>query len=135
MRVCPQCGVEHNRTAPLCQPCYMYLRRHPEGVYPLPPKGVVELAINGDVICHECGMAYPKLGNHIRFKHNMTQREYKDKHGLLYSTQLTNAKYKKKMRKYVKKHYAKVVSSNLIKKGESTRFQKGQIVPGRGRHL
>lgn len=135
MRTCTECGHTHTRTAPLCQRCYMYFRKHPEGYYPIPPKGSLSFATNGDPICHECGGAYSKLGNHIRQVHDMTIIEYKDKHNLLHNTQLTSEKYKTKMRNYTKKYYRKVVKKNLIKKGILTRFKIGQLVPGRGRHI
>lgn len=135
MRTCTMCGLEHTRTAPLCQRCYQYLRRHPEGLYPIPSDGSLILASNGDPICHECGGAYAKLGNHITQVHHMTPIEYKDKHNLLHSIHLTSDYYKDKMRYHTKKHYRKVVKKNLIKKGASTRFRIGQTVPGRGRHI
>lgn len=135
MRTCTECGQSHNRTAPLCQRCYIYFRKHPEGYYPIPPKGSLSFATNGDPICHECGGAYSKLGNHIRQVHDMTIIEYKDKHNLLHNTQLTSEKYKTKMRNYTKKYYRKVVKKNLIKKGILTRFKVGQIVIGRGKHI
>lgn len=135
MRTCTECGQTHTRTAPLCQRCYMYFRKHPEGYYPIPPKGSLSFATNGDPICHECGGAYSKLGNHIRQVHDMTIIEYKDKHNLLHNTQLTSEKYKTKMRNYTKKYYRKVVKKNLIKKGILTRFKIGQLVPGRGKHI
>lgn len=135
MRTCAECGQTHNRTAPLCQRCYMYFRKHPEGYYPIPPNGSLSFATNGDPICHECGGAYSKLGNHIRQVHDMTIIEYKDKHNLLHNTQLTSEKYRTKMRNYTKKYYRKVVKKNLIKKGILTRFKIGQLVPGRGKHI
>ena len=135
MKSCTICGGSHKRTAPTCQRCYTYFKRHPEGYYPIPPKGTLTFATNGDLICHVCGGAYSKLGNHIRQVHNMTINEYKDEYNLLHSTQLTSEKYKTKMRSYTKKYYRKVVKKNLIKKGVATRFRKGQVVPGRGKHI
>ena len=120
MRTCTECGQTHNRTAPLCQRCYMYFRKHPQGYYPIPPKGSLSFATNGDPICHECGGAYSKLGNHIRQVHDMTIIEYKDKHNLLHNTQLTSEKYKTKMRNYTKKYYRKVMAFTWVgRKGDS----------------
>ena len=65
----------------------------------------------------------------------MTLIEYKDAFNLYHSAQLTNERYKKKMRKYTKKYYKKVVKKNLIKRGRSTRFLQGKEVIGRGRHI
>ena len=135
MRTCTECGQSHNRTAPLCQRCYTYFKKHPEGYYPIPPKGTLTFATNGDPICHICGGAYSKLGNHIRQVHYMKINDYKDEFNLLHNTQLTSEKYKTKMRTYTKKYYRKVVKKNLIKKGVATRFRIGQVVPGRGKHI
>jgi hypothetical protein len=135
MRTCTMCNTPHNRSALLCQRCYLYLKKHPEGYYPIPPKGTLSFALNGDPICHICGGAYSKLGTHITQVHNMTPLEYKDKFNLLHSTQLTSERYKTKMRQYNKKHYRKVVKKNLLKKGVFTRFRIGQLVPGRGKHI
>jgi hypothetical protein len=129
------CNTSHNRTSPLCQRCYAYLRKHPEGYYPIPPKGVLTFALNGDPICHVCGGAYSKLGAHITQVHNMTPLEYKDTFNLLHNTKLTSERYKTKMRQYNKKYYRKVVKKNLLKKGVFTRFKIGQFVPGRGKHI
>jgi hypothetical protein len=65
----------------------------------------------------------------------MTITEYKDLYDLLHNTQLTSERYKNKMSHYTKKYYRKVVKKNLLKKGASTRFRIGQLVPGRGRHI
>ena len=135
MRKCTNCFTSHKRNAPLCQRCYQYFKKHPEGYYPIPPKGTLSFATNGDPICHICGGAFSKLGNHIRHVHSMTTKEYKDQYNLLHNTQLTSERYKNKMRHYTKKYYRKVVKKNLLKKGVSTRFRIGQIVPGRGRHI
>ena len=135
MRTCTQCGSSHKRNAPLCQRCYSYFKKHPEGYYPIPPKGVLLFATNGDPICHICGGAYSKLGNHIRQVHHMTILDYKDTYKLLHSTQLTSANYKTKMQYYNRKYYRKVVKKNLIKHGAATRFRIGQVVSGRGKHI
>lgn len=132
MKKCKKCLIEI-KAGRYCPSCYAYLRKHPEGWYDLPAYGVVELATNGDPICHECGAAHQKLGEHICQKHNMDVRDYKEKHGLYFSTQLTNEKYKDKMRGHVKRHYRKAVKKNLLKGGKSTRFKKGQILLKRKR--
>lgn len=135
MKTCSQCGSSHNRKSQLCQPCYHYLRLHPEGWYKRPPKGAIHYAPNGDPICHICGGAYRKLGNHIRFNHKMKVNDYKDKYKLMHSVSLTNLQYQDTMRTYTKQHYDKVVTTNLLNAGVKTRFKQGQEVKGRGRHF
>ena len=48
-------------------------------------------------MCHICGKAYSKLGNHIRFKHQMTMKEYKEKYGICNRTKMTSENYQNKM--------------------------------------
>lgn len=131
MKKCKICGCDNNTTGKYCGNCYRYLRLHPEGVYPLPKKGEVHYAPNGDVICHVCGMAVRKLGNHIAFKHHMTQKEYRDKFKLYHNTRLSNKEYIKNMSKINEKHKDTVVSKNLIEKGKKTRTSKGNGLAGR----
>lgn len=40
------------------------------------------------VLCHECGKTFKTLGSHIRFTHEMTSDEYRDRHGLSSRDQL-----------------------------------------------
>lgn len=130
-RLCQFCGEISDTTGKYCQKCYNYLKIHPEGRYDLPPKGQVVYAINGDPICAICGMAYRKLGNHIRFKHKMTQNEYRDIFGLYHNTKLSNDGYKNLMRKYNKRNYDRVVKGNLLEKGVNTRTTNNYKLPGR----
>lgn len=122
--------VIHDTTGHYCQKCYMYLKRHPEGLYKLPPKGVVAYATNGDTICHICGKAYSKLGNHIYQCHHLTQKQYRDKFGLYHNQRLSNKEYQQLMRGYVDKYYKQVVKKNLIKGGKNTRTNN-KVLPGR----
>ena len=128
---CPLCGGIKDTTGKYCQKCYNYLKIHPEGVYPLPNKGEVVYAPNGDPICHICGMAYRKLGNHIRFKHNISQTIYRETFGLYHNTRLSNDEYKCTMRRYNKDNYDKVVKDNLLKGGAKTRTSSTNVLPGK----
>ena len=118
-------------TGHYCQKCYNYLCNHPEGVYPLPQSGTVALAINGDPICHICGKAYRKLGNHIYQCHHITQQEYRVKFKLHHNTRLSNVNYQQTMQSYNKRDYKVVVQENLIKCGQQTRVSSTNILPGR----
>lgn len=126
--ICPLCQqVITDTTGQYCQKCYNYLRRHPEGTYPLPPKGVVARATNGDFICHICGKAYCKLGNHIFQCHHMSQKAYREEFGLYHNTRLCHDAYHSKMREYNVKYYDKVVKQNLIVGGQSTRINDNKL--------
>lgn len=131
VRYCNLCGDVSDTTGKYCQKCYMYLKLHPEGRYKLPPKGEIHYAPNGDPICHICGMAYRKLGNHIAFRHHISQREYREMFRLHHNTRLSNIGYKETMREYNKRDYDKVVKENLIKGGVNTRITLENNLPGR----
>lgn len=131
MKQCQTCSGNNTTTGKYCNTCYSYLRRHPEGEYPLPPKGVIHYASNGDPICHICGQAHRKLGNHIRFKHNMTQNEYRDMFQLYHNTRLSNYEYIENMSQINNKHKDIVVKENLIKCGVKTRITHENGLAGR----
>lgn len=100
MKTCLYCGVKIPHGT-LCQSCQKYIKEGGK-FHPLPPKGQALQDERGYYICHICGMAYSKLGEHIRRKHHMTVEEYKAEFGLMKSQQLTSAKYHGKMSEYIK---------------------------------
>lgn len=121
MTPCPICKDPIDTTGKYCQKCYDYLKKHPEGLYPLPPKGEIHYANNGDPICHICGKAIRKLGNHIALAHKMPQHEYREMFGLYHNTKLANSDYQETMRKYNEQYSDIVVKDNLLKGGMNTR--------------
>ena len=131
MKKCQICGGNNTTTGRYCNTCYSYLRKHPEGRYPLPPKGVIHCAFNGDVICHICGEAHRKLGNHISNRHHMSQNEYRDMFELYHNTKLSNYEYIKNMSQINNKYRDIVVKENLIKRGEKTRITHENGLSGR----
>lgn len=132
-KICQLCKGINITSGKYCNTCYGYLRRHPEGVYPLPPDGEIYYANNGDVICHECGQAHRKLGGHIINKHKMSQQKYRDKHKLYHNTKLSNKDYIKKMKEYNDEYKEIVVYKNLIEYGTNTRMTSEYNTPGRKR--
>lgn len=135
MRICSFCNQPHNRTSSLCQRCFNYLKRHPEGTYPLPEYNEIKYADNGDFICHVCGCAYRTLSGHINSVHNMSHNEYCDSFGLLRNTKLCSKDYSEYKKELQRPYYNTVVLDNLIIKGAQTRFKHGQVVPLRGHHI
>lgn len=131
MKQCQICGGNNATTGRYCNTCYSYLRKHPEGRYPLPPKGVIHCASNGDVICHICGEAQRKLGSHISKRHHMSQNEYRDMFELYHNTKLSNYEYIKNMSRINNKYRDIVVKENLIKRGEKTRITHENGLSGR----
>ena len=131
IRECQFCGGVNKTTGKYCNTCYGYLRKHPEGRYPLPPKGAVHYAPNGDAICHICGEAQRKLGSHIAYRHHMSQNEYRDMFELYHNTRLSNSEYINNMSQINNRHKDKVVKENLIKCGVNTRISHENGLSGR----
>ena len=131
VKECQFCGSVNKTTGKYCNTCYGYLRKHPEGRYPLPPKGMVHYAPNGDTICHICGEAQRKLGSHIAHRHHMSQNEYRDMFELYHNTRLSNYEYINNMSQINNKYKDKVVKENLIKCGVNTRISHENGLSGR----
>lgn len=129
---CKMCNTQPVYCKGVCPRCYHYLKKHPEGTYSLPPKGTVYYAPNGDPICHICGQAHAKLGQHILYVHNLSSQEYKKMFGLRTAFKLTNQDYSHRMRDYTYQYKDKVITDNLINAGKHTRFVQGQQISGRG---
>ncbi len=124
MKKCKFCG----NTAPdnmqgYCQVCYRYFVIEGKDIYPLPEDGTVEYAPNGDCICHECGKAFSKLGQHVFYAHHKTSKEYAVEHGLKLrgpkAVRLSNNTYSTKMHNI---QDPKTIRVNLVEKGFETRF-------------
>lgn len=131
MKQCQLCGGNNTTTGRYCNTCYGYLKKHPEGRYPLPALGTIQYTANGDVICHICGEAQRKLGSHIIQRHHLSQNEYRDKFQLYHNTRLSNYEYIDKMSQLNNKHKSQVVNKNLINKGKETRISAQNNIPGR----
>lgn len=115
----------------LCQRCRRYLHLHPEGRYPLPPKGTLALAPNGDPICPLCGEAHRKLGNHLAFYHHIPAKEARLAHNLQANTRISNQDYISHMHNL---NIQQPTAKENLQKGIHTRYKKGDSVPGRGKH-
>ena len=124
-RQCKFCGREApSNMRGYCQACYKYFITQGKDVYPLPSVGKIEYTESGDCICHICGKAYRKLGDHVTQAHEMTAREYFKKFKINCShANASNITYRTHMRD-IQKPYT--ISDNLLEKGKATRFKKGQ---------
>lgn len=97
MGICQYCGIATPGNQNTCQTCQRYIRKG--GIfYPLPPKGEVVYTEDDKVVCHICGMAFSKLAEHVKKKHKMSDREYRQEFGLKICTRLTSLSYHEKMR-------------------------------------
>lgn len=134
MKNCSLCGNEYNSYGDYCVTCYAYLKRHPNGAYPIPKEGEVLYAPNGDVICHICGRAYKRLGSHIKNHHQMSQTEYRDRFKLYRSTRLSNVDYISMMKQYNDENKDIVVAKNLLEKGTPTRLSEKRMIKERRKY-
>lgn len=102
MANCKYCGITTPGKQTVCQTCQKYLKSG--GVFhPLPKSGEVSYD-DGKVICHICGMAFTKLMEHVKRKHHMTEKEYRQEFGLMATARLTSQEYHDKMSKNAKVH-------------------------------
>ena len=115
----------------LCQRCRRYLTLHPEGRYPVPPKGTLAFAPNGDPICPLCGEAHRKLGNHLAFYHHIPAKEARLAHNLQANTRISHQDYIDHMSLL---NSQQLTAKENLQKGIHTRYKKGDSVPGRGKH-
>ena len=87
--------------------------------------GKIDYDMQGRPICAICGKGFDRLGFHVWKTHKMEAIEYKKMFGLDTKKGLTSQKSRLKSRNAVLKNYDKVVTQNLLKNGENTRFHKG----------
>lgn len=132
---CAECGTTEGRIinsakygTHLCGKCYQ--RQDLGGkIHPIPPFATVTYDENGYPICHECGRAYKKVLTHVWQIHGLSEKEYKEKHGLFTSKGICCEETREKLRVSVSNNYDLVVAKNLHANGNGTRYKKGD--PGR----
>lgn len=121
MITCKLCGKKSEKSySGKCQACYVYFKQNGR-TYPLPEKGKVSVTVDGKTICHICGRAYRKLGQHAYNTHGITEKQYKEKFELNRTSSLISDTMKDILKNNVLKNYDKVVVENLINKGINTR--------------
>ena len=127
------CRAQYCNKAPshrkkgFCDQCYTYFVLKGKDIYHRPENGRIAYTPEGEVVCHICGQAHSKLGNHIYYVHGISVNQYKEYFKLPKRCKLTSRQYQNKMIKYNQQHKEQVVDDNLIKKGKTTRFYKGQV--------
>lgn len=87
--------------------------------------GIIEYNAEGKPKCEICEEYFDRVAAHVRQKHDISAREYKIKYGFDLKKGICSKESKIKSRERVLENYDKVVSDNLIKKGENTRFKEG----------
>lgn len=76
-------------------------------------------------MCEICGQYFDRVLSHVRQKHNMQAREYKELYGFDLIKGITSQKSKLKSREAALKNYDEVIARNLLEKGKATRFNEG----------
>lgn len=87
--------------------------------------GEIEYNPQGLPKCELCGQYYNRVLTHVRQKHAMTEREYKQMFGFDLIKGIISDVSKEKSRKAVLNNYDVVVLKNLLDKGNKTRFIAG----------
>ncbi len=87
--------------------------------------GEIRFDDDGLPICEICGKSFKRLLTHVRQKHFMSAREYKEQFGLDVSKGIMSEESREKSRYNVYSNFGKVVIQNLIEKGEETRYKDG----------
>jgi hypothetical protein len=87
--------------------------------------GVIEYNQNGLPKCEICGQFFDRVLSHVRQKHAMTAREYKEMYGFDLIKGITSLQSKLKSREAVLNNYERVVARNLLEKGKDSRFKEG----------
>lgn len=120
---CKKCGNHtENRFKGYCERCYNYYRNGGTD-NPIPPKGVITYDKHGYVVCHICGQAFKKLGQHAYNKHHITANSYKEQFGICANTHLTETEYAKKMSELA---YKNNMPEQLQITGAKTRIKPGE---------
>jgi len=101
LKKCIHCGKENTKiySDGCCQTCHLYVKRG--GIFhPLPNKGEVKLDDRGMYICHICGTAHDKLGEHVRRKHKILIASYRKQFEIKSTQRLTSDEYHDKMKEH-----------------------------------
>lgn len=88
-------------------------------------KGEIHYNKEGLPLCHICGKPFKKVLSHVWQKHNMSAYDYKKTYGLETTKSIMCKDSIELARKRNLEHYDKVVTENLVRKGQSTRFKQG----------
>ncbi len=83
--------------------------------------------VEGKIQCLLCGSWYWNVGTHVRQRHDMTAREYRELHNLEVRKGIVSVELRKKMRQNALDNN---MDKQLIRAGKATRFKKGQAGVG-----
>jgi hypothetical protein len=87
--------------------------------------GIIEYNIKGLPKCEICNKHFHRVLTHVRQRHNMTEREYKQTYGFDLKKGITSQESKLKSREAAIKNYEQVIYENLLQCGIKPRFTVG----------
>lgn len=85
--------------------------------------GIIEYDADGLPICEICGKSFKRVIAHVRQKHDLNEREYKQKFGFDVKKGICSKESSQATRVKTLANYDKVVAQNLINGGEKSRFK------------
>jgi len=89
------------------------------------PYGIIEYNEDGLPKCEICDKYFKRVAAHVRQKHNMFEKEYKALYGFDLYKGICSKESHDIARQRVYENYDRCIASNLVNKGNSTRFVKG----------
>jgi len=87
--------------------------------------GIIEYDKEGKPKCEICGKYFHRVITHVRQKHFLTTREYKEAYGFDVKKGICSLQSKEKSHNAVMANFDRVVRQNLMEGGKHSRFQKG----------
>lgn len=87
--------------------------------------GIIEYNEEGLVKCEVCGLYFKRPLTHVRQKHFLEEREYKQQFGFDVKKGICSKESAELSRERVYENYDKCIKRNLEEKGAKSRFKKG----------
>lgn len=87
--------------------------------------GIIEYDDEGKPICEICKKSFNRVISHVRQKHNITEKEYKNKFGFDSKKGICSKESSNISREKIFQNYDKCITKNLIINGEKSRYKKG----------
>lgn len=87
--------------------------------------GVIEYNKDGKPKCELCGRHFNRVISHVRQKHEMNEREYKQMFGFDLKKGICSKESAEKSRDATMKNFDKCIVFNLLVRGEHSRFAQG----------
>lgn len=87
--------------------------------------GIINYDADGNPICEICNKAFKRVVSHVRYKHDMGEREYKLQFGFDLRKGICSKESSEKSRVSTLANFDKCISKNLLVGGGKSRFKEG----------